>query len=114
MDLFDGIKIGAMRPLQPPHWLAEVMGAMARLEPSTITRTTQFLCALEWPVVNDIEMYVSASKLATELQHHVFDTLYHAVALSEPDTTCVTADESYFRKAHAKGGITLLRDFRLY
>jgi hypothetical protein len=46
--------------------------------------------------------------LAIRLNHHVFDTLYHAVALSVPQTTLVTADETYYRKAQAFGAIRLL------
>jgi predicted nucleic acid-binding protein len=114
MAVFDVIAKGTMLPLQPPHWLAEVTAAMARLEPSTIVRTTQLLYALEWPVMNDLEMYVSAGRLAAQLHHHVFDTLYHAVARCEPGAFCITADAAYFRKARALGNLTLLRDFRLH
>ena len=39
--------------------------------------------------------------------------MIHAVALLSPDCTLVTADESYYDKAHKEGSIALLRDFDL-
>jgi hypothetical protein len=46
-----------------------------------------------------------------ELNHHLFDTLYHAVALKVPDTLFITADTQYFRKAAKLGHIIELKDF---
>ena len=47
-------------------------------------------------------------ELARALGQHVFDTLYHAVALLTPGAMLVTADERYYRKAAAYGSIVLL------
>jgi predicted nucleic acid-binding protein len=44
------------------------------------------------------------------LRQHLFDTLYHAVAL-ETGATLVTADERYYETARGEGNITLLSDF---
>jgi predicted nucleic acid-binding protein len=103
----------ALEPLQPPHWLAEVTAVLARLDPESAEVRAELLHALELPVLDAPELYVEACRLATRLDHHLFDTLYHAVARCEPDTVCVTADEAYYRKARGLGDITLLRDFRL-
>ena len=65
------------------------------------------------PVLATPEIYVIASKLAVSLDQHLFDTLYHAVALVSPDCTLVTADERYYDKALKEGSIVLLRDFDL-
>jgi hypothetical protein len=46
------------------------------------------------------------------LNHHLFDTLYHAVGLQAPNATLITADERYYRKAEPLGHIVLLEDFR--
>ncbi len=54
---------------------------------------------------------IQAGRMATVLNHHLFDTLYHAVALSQPDAVLVTADERYFKKAASLGHIVLLRDW---
>jgi predicted nucleic acid-binding protein len=40
-----------------------------------------------------------AIDLARQLDHHLFDTLFHAVALSVPGAVLVTADRRYFDKA---------------
>ncbi len=49
--------------------------------------------------------------LAMRHQHHLFDTLYHAVALQTPGATLVTSDARYFAKASAEGRIALLSEF---
>jgi hypothetical protein len=43
--------------------------------------------------------------------HHLFDTLYHAVALEHEDALLVTADDRYYRKAEHYGTIAVLRDW---
>jgi len=48
---------------------------------------------------------------ASVIVHHLFDTLYHGVALHS-DTLLITADEQYFRKAKDISNITLLADYR--
>jgi len=68
--------------------------------------------------VNDLEMalsenpetYQTAIRLSVELNHHLFDTLYHAVVLHASDITLITADETY-RKAEGYGQILLLKDY---
>ena len=57
--------------------------------------------------------YQRAITLATQLKHHLFDTLYHALALETPSATFVTADRRYFDKAKHLGQITWLPDFVL-
>jgi phage-related protein len=52
-----------------------------------------------------------AGQLAVDLGHHLFDTLYHAVAL-EPEACLVTADDRYHHKARALPGLRHLRDWR--
>jgi hypothetical protein len=66
---------------------------------------------MELPVLDEPQLYVEACTLAARLDHHVFDTLYHAVTRCEPDVVCVTADEVYYRKARGVGGLVLLRDY---
>lgn len=43
------------------------------------------------------------AEVAVRLDHHLFDTLHHAVALSSPDTVLITADRRYQDKAHGVG-----------
>lgn len=67
----------------------------------------------ERPVMTDVEAYQNACDLAASLAQHVFDTLYHAVALYESGALSVTADERYYRAAHRIGRIVKLKDFVL-
>jgi predicted nucleic acid-binding protein len=69
------------------------------------------LYALELPILMDVEVYQQACDLSATLTQHVFDTLYHAVALHESGAFLVTADERYYRAAHRIGQIIKLKDF---
>ncbi len=83
---------------------------VTRLRPEIAERTLALLDALELPVADDLAVYQRASRIAADLGHHLFDTLYHAVAL-ERDHVLVTADETYARKAQGLGGIVGLREW---
>ena len=45
------------------------------------------------------------------MHHHLFDTLYHAVALENSNTMLITADDNYCKKAQALGRIQALREW---
>lgn len=107
LRLLGGIREGSTEPIQPPHWLAEVAAVITRLQPEIAEPTLDLLDALDLPVASDLATYRRASRIAASLGHHLFDTLYHALAV-ERDAVLVTADERYFRKAHALGSIVLL------
>jgi len=111
--LLEGVKSGQIALREPPHWLAEVAAVLSRLAPTTARQNIEDLYAMRIPVMETADIYVTASKLAVSLDQHLFDTLYHAVALASPDCTLVTADERYYDKAHKEGSIVLLRDFDL-
>jgi predicted nucleic acid-binding protein len=112
LAVLDHIRQGRVSVLQPPHWLAEVAAVVARLEPRRAAGVVDLLHAMELPVSGGIEVYRRACELAVSLRQHVFDTLYHAVALSRPDGMLLTADEQYYHRAVGRGGITLLSDYR--
>ena len=78
---------------------------VARLTPSTAIRDVEWLAALELPSSDDPNVIVRATSLAIETGNHLFDTLYHAVALEHEDATLVTADARYFAKARRCGRI---------
>jgi len=107
LKLLAAIRSGRIEPLQPPHWLAEVAAVVTWLRPEIAETTLNFLDAMELPVVADLVIYQRASRLANDLNHHLFDTFYHAVAL-ERDATLVSADDRYFRKAVHLGAIVAL------
>jgi len=102
---------GGLEILQPVHWLAEVAAVAARLTPQTAVRDVEMLTALEFPTTDDPNVMRLATNLAIETNHHLFDTLYHAVALENEDALLVTADERYHMKAERYGMIAALRDW---
>ena len=104
------IESGEASVLQPPHWLAEVAAVLTRLRPETAEESIELLDLMEFPVVTDVVLLKRACRLAKELNHHLFDTLYHAVAL-EYDRTLVTADDTYALKAKRLGGLISLKRF---
>jgi predicted nucleic acid-binding protein len=97
--------------LQPPHWAVEVAVLLARRTPATASDSVQALLELEFVETADYtSIYRRAVALSKNLNHHLFDTLYHATAL-EHGATLITADERYYAKAAALGGVQLLKDF---
>jgi predicted nucleic acid-binding protein len=111
LAILRGIGDGALEVLQPRHWLAEVAAVLARLAPGRASEALALLDALELPVSGDLEIYQHAVELAVGLDHHLFDTLYHAVAL-EHRTTLVTADTRYAAKAAGQGDLIHLDKWR--
>jgi predicted nucleic acid-binding protein len=112
LTVLGDIRRGRVAVLQPAHWLAEVAAVVSRLEPRRAVEVIDIFHALEFPVSDAPEVYQRACELAIALKQHVFDTLYHAVALSQSEGILVTADEQYYRRAVGAGQLTLLRDYR--
>ena len=79
------IKESRVTVAQPPHRLVEVGAVIVRLDPGRARQAVSLLHALEFSVVIDVEIYQKACELSASLKQHVFDTLYHAVALTEPE-----------------------------
>ncbi len=101
---------GALELVLPDHWLAEVAAIPCRISPATATGDIETLHLLDRPVIGDASLYRRASRIAVDLRHHLFDTLYHAAAL-ETGTALITADHHYWSKAKGFGNITLLEQF---
>jgi predicted nucleic acid-binding protein len=98
--------------LQPVHWLAEVAAVLARLTPQTALEDVELLASLQWPVSDEPSVIRRATALAMETGQHVFDTLYHAVAL-EQEATLITADDRFREKVLSHGRILALRDWAM-
>ena len=111
LALLPDIQQGKGQVLQPPHWLAEVGAVLTRLAPQESISMLQTFLAMELPITTEWNLYEQACRLAVELNHHLFDTLYHAIALHVPDTLFITADTQYFRKAAKLGHIIELKNF---
>jgi predicted nucleic acid-binding protein len=108
--LMGGVVQGRVLAVQPVHWLTEVASVLARATPGQAEKDVGLLCALSLPVSDGPEILQRACRLAIELEHHLFDTLYHAVAL-ETDSVLVTADAQYLNKAGKLGQILHLADW---
>lgn len=104
---------GSLQMVQPPHFIAEVAAVLARLKPDVAQDDLADLLDIEHQTLDTPQAYATAVTLAARHEHHLFDTLYHAVALQTPGATLVTSDARYFGKARAEGRIALLSEFSL-
>ena len=95
------------RFLCPPHFITEMAAVLARESPDTANDSVNDLLTMTWETMADEGVYRRAITLAKSLDHHLFDTLYHAVALVHGGTL-VTADAKYFKKAKGAGSILWL------
>ena len=102
---------GRLKLYQPPHFVAEMAAVLARESPQKALLDLRDLLNTDFHRVEDSEIYATAIDLAMRLDQHVFDTLYHAVALHTPGATLVTADRRYYEKARREGQIILLGDW---
>lgn len=114
LQLLKEIKKGMIRVIQPAHWLAESIAVLIRIEPSIAQEAINWLYALEFPISNTIEVYHKACEISKKYNHHLFDTLYHAVALDHNNAKFITADEQYYKKNFKLGAIMRLADFSIY
>jgi predicted nucleic acid-binding protein len=111
-EILKAYAAGLHELLAPPHFQAEVCSVLAREAPNTMADHLADLLDLAIPVRGDAAVYARAMQLSRDLEHHLFDTLYHAVALETDDSTLVTADARYFAKASTLGRVQLLSKWR--
>ena len=108
--LLRGIRAHEIEVIQPPHWMLEVASVIVRARPQRVSLMLGILSTLPFTESGLLASYRKAAEIAIRLNHHLFDTLYHAVALEER-ATLVTADQAHFGKAKDLGKIELLADF---
>lgn len=113
LSIFEAAVLGRIQLFQPVHFIAEVAAVLARVKPTEAQSDLIDLIAIERRTVDNPKVYAYAVALATQLKHHLFDTLYHALALETPSAIFVTADRRYFTKAQHLGQIAWLPDFVL-
>lgn len=109
--LMKWIAEGREPAIQPAHWLLEVGAVLARISPGSAEEDLAILQALDLQINDDPLVLRRACRLAIDLQQHLFDTLYHAIALETPDTTLITADEKYLRAGGKLGHIVHLANW---
>lgn len=113
LRLLEQSVLGLLPMVQPSHFVAEVAAVLARLNPTGAQDDLFDLLYIRYRTLTSPEIYATALDLAMRYQHHLFDTLYHAVALHTPGAVLITADERYYAKAKLDGQISLLADFNL-
>jgi predicted nucleic acid-binding protein len=102
------LRAGQIAVVQPPHWLAEVATVTARMLPRDAATIVDELAKLNLETMAGTALYQRAVRLAIDTGAHVFDSLYHAVALENPERTFITADQRYFKAARRFGQIAML------
>lgn len=112
LAILRGIRARTIEAVVPAHFTAEVLAVMARERPNFIPITFGILRTANLRIVATDASYRQAAELAIQLKHHLFDTLYHALAL-ETGSTLVTADSMYFNKAKRLGSIERLAAFNV-
>lgn len=90
--------------------MAEVAAVLARVDPTEALNNLHDLLHLDYLVKESPEIYAIATELGIRRNHHLFDTLYHAVALTTPGSPFITADQRYYGKAQDEGQIFLLSE----
>jgi predicted nucleic acid-binding protein len=110
LGLLRAIRAHKIEVVEPPHWTLEILAVIARMRPRRVDFVLGMLGALPFSETSGLSCHRRAAEIAIGLNHHLFDTLYHAVALEE-GATLVTADEAYLSKARGLGGIVSLADF---
>ncbi|MFA7400043.1 MAG: type II toxin-antitoxin system VapC family toxin [Sideroxydans sp.] len=110
LAILQAVASGEVQLVQPPHFMAEVSAVLSREKQQQAQVDMADLLNVEWRVAESDAIYATASELAAALNHHLFDTLYHAVAMHQANAVQVTADVRYFNKAKHLGRIVLLED----
>ena len=115
LTILESVDTGRIQLLQPPHFIAEVAWrtVLAREKPDEAQDDLFDLLCVECHITQGPEIYTTAIDLSIRYRHHLFDTLYHAVALHTPGSKFITADEAYYRKAQGMGHIVRLQDYAI-
>jgi len=102
LEILKALQNDQISVLQPIHWLAEVAAVITRLRPEHAENVISLPYAMELPTCNDSIILNVACRLAKTYNCHLFDTLYHAVAISQDNATLVTADLAYLKKVDTR------------
>lgn len=111
LSLLTDIDDARIQLAQPTHFIAEVAAVLAREKPDEAQDDLLDLLNVECRTIDTPDVYATAMELSIKFRQHLFDTLYHAVALHTPGATLVTADRRYYDKTRGAGQIALLADW---
>jgi predicted nucleic acid-binding protein len=110
LSLLDGVQKGAIDLVQPEHWIIEIAQVSVLKAPERAKVLMDDVRALPFELIHSWDILDKAMGLSARLKHHLFDVLYHAIAL-EHNAVFVTADDRYFAKAFRLGNIKLLVNY---
>lgn len=110
-ELRSQVRNGSAKLIEPAIWRYEIASILARKDPRGAIGMVSDFGSIDASIDTEATSLRRATVLAIALEHHLFDTIYHAVAI-EHGIDLVTADEHYYRKARKFGHIVLLRDWR--
>lgn len=113
LAILERVATGQILMVQPPHFIAEVAAVLARLKPDEAQDDLRDLVNIERRTLDSAQVHATALELSICYGHHLFDTLYHAVALHTAGAVLVTADRRYFDKVRHLGQIVWLADFEM-
>jgi predicted nucleic acid-binding protein len=113
LTILRALSDGRVTLIQPPHFTAQMAAVLVREDAAGFDVNFANLLALDLRFASDDAIYVRAAELSAALNHYLFDTLYHAVALLTPDAVFVTTDDKYFRRAKSVGAIEPLSALKL-
>lgn len=109
--LMQRVASGGQPCVQPVHWILDVGAVLARVSSETAADDVTLLAAPALPTTDDPLIVRHGVELAVELEQHLFDTFYHAIALENSGAVLVTTDERYLRAAQDKGRIMHVKDW---
>jgi predicted nucleic acid-binding protein len=112
LAILAGISAASIQMVQPVHFTVEVASVLAREKPEEAHDDLLDLMEIEHHTLDTPDVLATALELAIRYRQHLFDTLYHAVALHTQGATLITADRRYHDKARSEGGLMLLADWK--
>ena len=114
LDILDCIQMAtAGRDFSHLTGLPRVAAVLATARSGAVRRSRYLLYSFELPAMVDLAVYRRAVQIAASLCEHVFDTLYHAVAIQQSNTVLVTADERTIVRPPGLGKVVRLQEFEL-
>ncbi len=111
LSILDAVEAGTLRAIAPIHWKVEVISVVTRSTQIAVPQILSLMQDTASLFVDEARLYERAASLSLKYKQHLFDSLYHAVAI-EHGATLITADERYYAAASVAGSIVRLRDFK--